>query len=47
MGFLDSLKDSLKYPRFSEKYEMGFPDISSGDKPVIIQFREMKLNLKY
>ena len=46
MGFLDSLKDSLKYPRFSEKYEMGFPDISSGDKPVIIQFRENEVEFK-
>ena len=46
MGFLDSLKDSLKYPRFSEKYEMGFTDISSGDKPVIIQFRENEVEFK-
>ncbi|WP_269233831.1 SHOCT domain-containing protein [Flavobacterium flavigenum] len=46
MGFLDSLKDSLKFPRFSEKYEMGFPDISSGEKPVIIQFRENEVEFK-
>lgn len=46
MGFLDSLKDSLKYPKIFGKYEMGFPDISSGDKPVVIQFRENEVEFK-
>ncbi|MCC9071866.1 SHOCT domain-containing protein [Flavobacterium sp. F-65] len=45
MGFLNALKDSLSHPRFVEKYEMGFPTIS-GEKQVIIQFRENEVEFK-
>jgi len=42
MGFFDA----LTHPRFQEKYEMGFPDISSGEKRIIIQFKKNEVELK-
>jgi hypothetical protein len=41
MGFFDT----LKLPRFSEIYEMGFPDIS-GPKNILFQFTDTHLELK-
>ena len=41
MGFFDA----LKYPTYSEKYELGFPDIK-GTNPVVIQFRPDEVEFK-
>jgi hypothetical protein len=41
MGFFDA----LTFPTFSEKYELGFPDIK-GTNPVVIQFRPEQVEFK-